>query len=226
MQKGGEVIVIAEEQIVEETKDTLPDIEAVVLSDKQKVYLFFKRVFDIAVSLVAVPVLVLPMALIAVMIKLESPGPVIFKQQRMGKGGKVFTIYKFRTMCTAAPSEVAARTFADSQRYITRLGAFLRRTSIDELPQLYNILRGDMSLVGYRPLCLVETLPNEMRMRCGVFALRPGITGLAQVSGRDRIDDEEKVRLDAKYAAKCSLKMDLYCLLKTVTTVFSGEGVL
>lgn len=216
--------MIAEKETEEAMEMRMP-IETATVTEKQKRYLFVKRVFDIVVSAVASTALLLPMLLIGLLICLESPGPAIFKQKRMGKDGKTFVIYKFRTMRTAAPSDVAARSFSDSDLYITRMGTFLRRTSIDELPQLLNVLTGDMSLVGYRPLCLTETEPNEMRLRSGVFALRPGITGLAQVSGRNSITDEEKVRLDARYVSECSAKMDLYCLVKTVTTIFTGEGV-
>ena len=181
---------------------------------KKTAYLFFKRFLDIFLSLLALAVLWLPLLVIAVAIRIDSPGPAIFRQKRMGKDGKIFTILKFRTMRTTAPSEVSACAFTDADRYITKIGAFLRRTSIDELPQLWNVLIGDMSIVGYRPLCLTEETVNNRRRELGVFSLRPGITGWAQVNGRDNINDEQKV------------KLDMHCLLKTVCTVISGEGVL
>lgn len=188
-------------------------------------YLAAKRGLDIAASLVAILISVIPMLLIALLIRLESPGPAIFKQQRLGREGKPFTIYKFRTMRLSAPSEMAAQDFLNADRYVTRLGGFLRRSSIDELPQLLNILKGDMSFVGYRPVCLTETKLNDLRMAYGVFALRPGITGLAQVKGRDKLHYAQKAQLDAQYVTRCSLKLDIWCLIQTVRTVITGEGV-
>lgn len=190
------------------------------------VFLFLKRAFDIAAALCAGIILLLPLGIIALAIKLDSQGPVIFKQERLGKNGKPFTMYKFRSMRIGAPSEVATRDFVDSDRYITRLGSFLRRTSLDELPQLWNILTGSMSFVGYRPVCLTEVELNELRRRYGVFTAKPGLTGLAQVSGRDNITFEEKAALDAQYVRNQGLRMDLWCLAKTVIVVFTGEGAI
>jgi O-antigen biosynthesis protein WbqP len=190
------------------------------------VYLAVKRCFDIVVALMVGLFLLLPMLVIALIIKLDSPGPALFKQERMGKDGKVFTIYKFRSMRLDAPSEMASREFSDSSAYITKFGAFIRRTSLDELPQLINILNGTMSWVGYRPVCLTETELNELRRQRGVFAVRPGLTGLAQVRGRDNVSPQDKAEMDAEYVEKCGVKMDLWCLLRTVTVVFSGEGVM
>lgn len=206
--------------------ETTVEMVSAIASDKKVMYRFFKRLFDIVLSLIACVVLFIPLILISVLICLDSKGPAIFTQERMGKDGKVFTIYKFRTMSLDAPSEMAARDFCDSEKYMTKLGRFLRRSSIDELPQLFNILRGDMSIVGYRPVCLTETELNELRMRYGVFNTRPGITGLAQVSGRDNIGYEEKALLDARYVAERSMKMDIWCLIQTVKVVITGEGVI
>lgn len=188
-------------------------------------YLPLKRVLDLVCAVVVSLLLAVPMAILALLIKLDSPGPVLFLQERMGRDAKKFTIYKFRTMAPHAPRDVAARDLENPEQYQTRLGTFLRKSSIDELPQLWNIIKGDMSFVGYRPVCLTETALNEMRERCGVFAVRPGITGLAQVSGRDNLSIEEKALLDAEYVTRCSLKMDIRCVLLTVKTVLSGEGV-
>lgn len=198
----------------------------VIGTEKKLFYRFVKRFFDITLSFLGLAVLFVPMLIIAIAIPLDSKGSAIFTQKRMGKDGKIFTMYKFRTMSPDAPAEMAARDFHDAEDYMTKLGWFLRRTSIDELPQLINILRGDMSIVGYRPVCLTETQLNELRMRYGVFTVRPGITGLAQVSGRDNIEYKEKALLDAKYVAERSLKMDLWCLLQTVRVVVTGEGVM
>lgn len=193
---------------------------------KRLSYLFTKRIFDVLTSLVAGLVLLLPMLVVALIIRMDSPGPAIFKQKRMGKDGKVFTMYKFRTMRKDAPSDVASREFLDSKSYITKVGAFLRRTSIDEFPQIINILNGTMSWVGYRPVCLTECELNQMRKEKGVFEMRPGITGYAQVRGRDNITPTIKANMDAEYVAKSGVKMDLWCLLATIKIVFTGEGVM
>ena len=187
-------------------------------------YRAIKRGFDIVMALIAGIVLLVPMLVVALLICLESPGPVIFKQARMGKDEKPFIIYKFRTMRMDAPPDMATREFLDADKHITKIGAFLRRTSIDELPQLLNILKGDMSFVGYRPVSLSEVQLNELRKQYGVFAVRPGLTGYAQICGRDNIDYREKAAMDAEYVSKRSLRMDLRCLVKTVSVVFKGEG--
>ena len=128
-------------------------------------------------------------------------------------------------MYESSPDNMSTNQLDGAHMYVTKIGSILRKTSIDELPQLINVLRGDMSLVGYRPVCITETELNEMRKQNGVFAVRPGITGLAQVSGRDNIVDyHTKVQLDTQYVRNCSLKLDIWCILKTFKVVFSGEG--
>ena len=193
---------------------------------KKKNYLIAKRILDIILSFAGLIVCAIPMMVVSLLIRLESPGPALFMQKRMGKDGKVFVMYKFRTMYTSAPGNLATRTFSNAGQYITPLGKVLRRTSIDEIPQLVNILRGDMSIVGCRPVCLTEERLNNLRMERGVFALRPGLTGLAQISGRDNLSVEEKVELEVRYLNECSLKLDAWCIIKTVFTVITGEGVL
>lgn len=200
--------------------------ETYATKKQRKPYLAVKRVVDVVLACIGLLVLLVPMLVIAVLIRLGSPGPALFKQQRMGLGGKPFTIYKFRTMKQDAPPEMATLEFTDSSDYITRIGGFLRRTSIDELPQLFNIIKGDMSFVGYRPVCLTEVKLNEVRMEYGVFALRPGITGLAQVKGRDNLRSPEKALLDKQYVEQCSAKMDLWCCWQTVWAVISGKGAI
>lgn len=189
-------------------------------------YLFWKRFFDIFFSFLLILLLALPMLLITVWIRIDSKGPAIFRQIRHGKNGALFTIYKFRTMRIETPSECASNSLRNPEDYITRVGRFLRRTSIDELPQLFNILRGEMSFVGYRPVCTTETLLNTLRQENGVFSMRPGLTGLAQIHGRDLVTCHEKANLDLQYKEKCSLRTDLYCLYRTVCIVLSGEGIL
>lgn len=191
-----------------------------------KSYLVIKRMVDFLVAATALLLLWFPMIVIGVLIRIDSEGPAIFRQERMGRKGKVFIIYKFRTMRRCAPSEVASRELANPEQYMTKLGAFLRRSSLDELPQLWNIVRGDMSFVGYRPVCLTEKNLNELRKQKGVFTLRPGVTGLAQVCGRDNVDFDEKAELDATYVRHCSAKLDIWCLFRTIGIVISGEGVI
>lgn len=188
-------------------------------------YFFFKRVFDVAVSMAAGTVLLLPMAVIAFLIRLDSPGPVIYRQERLGVGGVPFTLYKFRSMRLDAEKD--GPQWAENQDpRCTRLGRFLRKYRLDELPQLWNIFIGDMSLVGPRPerrwfYQEFERSIPEFRARLRV---KPGLTGLAQVSGGYELTPEEKLAYDLKYMESMSIKLDLFCLLRTAAVVFSGEG--
>ena len=170
-----------------------------------KGYLFIKRTFDIAASVAAGIVLLLPMLLIAVLVRIDS--------ERLGKDGKPFTMLKFRTMYTYAPANMATNEI-DMRKYTTKLGKFLREYSIDELPQLWNVFIGNMSFVGYRPVCLSENKLNSLRKKYGVFGMKPGITGYAQVSGRDNIGTDEKARMDLFYVEHCSVALDICCILK------------
>lgn len=183
-----------------------------------------KRLIDVviaAVGLVATSPLLL---LAAAFVRLDSPGPIIFRQRRIGRGSREFTIYKFRTMHVGTP-EVAPRLLTDSSRRVTRAGRILRRTSLDELPQLLNILKGEMSSVGPRPALYNQDDLIELRQAAGVDRLRPGVTGLAQVTGRDELDVPEKVTLDARYMDTCSLAVDLRILGQTLIALVSGRGV-
>ena len=194
----------------------------------KRLYEFVKRVFDFLVALVALVILALPMLVIGICIKKDSTGPALLKQKRVGRYGKEFTLYKFRTMYMDAPQDLATsrlRAMEDPDQYITPLGKKLRKTSLDELPQLVNILKGDMSLVGYRPVCTTELKLNKLREEYGVFAHRPGMTGLAQVRGRDDIYYKDKALIDAEYERTRSFKVDIRCLLDTIPTVTSGKGV-
>lgn len=192
---------------------------------KKLAYRAVKRLFDITIAAMGLLVLGIPMALVALLIRLDSRGPAIFKQERMGRDEKPFVMYKFRTMQMCAPDNVATNEFINANAYITRFGRFLRNTSLDELPQLFNVLRGDMSLVGFRPVCLTERMLNQYRKDLGVFTVKPGMTGLAQVSGRDDINAETKAAMDAEYAQRQSVWLDIWCLYKTLGTVLSQKGV-
>jgi len=186
---------------------------------------FGKRLFDLLFSALALIVLSPVCLIIMIAIKLDSPGPVFFKQKRVGRNGRYFNIVKFRTMKTTAPGDVPTHLLENPELYITRLGRFLRKSSLDELPQLAQILTGRMSIVGPRPALWNQYDLIEERESLGVNVLRPGLTGWAQINGRDTISIEEKARLDAEYLSRLSFRFDLYCILLTVKKVLKSEGV-
>ena len=189
------------------------------------VYLRLKRMFDAVAAFVLLAVLCLPMLIIALAVKIDSEGPVIFRQRRVGAGGTEFEIFKFRSMSCSAPSQTATRELDDPYRYITRVGRFLRKTSLDEIPQLFNILRGDMSVIGPRPLVVSEEDVHSLRTACGVYdAVSPGITGWAQVNGRDDVPIEEKVAFDKFYADNVSFGLDARILFRTIAVVLRCDG--
>jgi exopolysaccharide biosynthesis polyprenyl glycosylphosphotransferase len=186
-----------------------------------------KRVLDILGSGAILLALSPLMAVVAVAIKLDSPGPVLFRQRRPGQGGKLFTVFKFRSMRVDAGVEVGANGAIVKQKgdaRVTRTGRFIRRFSLDEAPQLFNVLRGDMSLVGPRPLLLVEHDALTEAWQSRRADLRPGLTGPWQISGRSQIDLEERVRLDYQYVSGWSLARDIEILIATVPAVLSGRG--
>ena len=187
-------------------------------------YFVLKRVLDVIFSAVLILLLLLPMAIIWLAVALTSKGGGIFRQTRIGKGGRRFTCYKFRTMYINAPRSCPAAKL-DAKKFITPVGKFLRRTSLDELPQLFNVLKGDMSLVGPRPLIAEETKVHEGRARLGVYNLRPGITGLSQICGRNNLPDEQKVAFDAKYLEEFGVLQDVKIVAATVFKVLRGDGV-
>lgn len=187
---------------------------------------FFKRILDIVISLLGIVVLAIPMLIIALLIKIDSPREhVLFKQARVGKDNQVFTILKFRSMRKDAPHQMATENFENPEEYITRIGKIIRKTSLDELPQLFNVLKGDMSLIGPRPLILAEKKVLAMRDEFGASKILPGITGLAQVHGRDEVTDENKAAYDGKYAQQISLKLDLWIFFKTIFDVVERKGI-
>ena len=187
---------------------------------------FFKRGFDIFFSLIAIIILAIPMMIIALWIKIDSPHEkVLFKQERIGINNVPFTILKFRSMRDDAPHQMATENFENPEVYITRVGKILRKTSMDELPQLLNVLKGDMSIVGPRPLIPKEKYVLKLRDEYGANKILPGITGLAQVHGRDQVTDENKASYDGKYALNVSLLLDASIILKTVSDVVRSRGV-
>ncbi len=192
---------------------------------RERFYRFVKRFLDIVLSVITILIIWPFMLILSVWISVDSKGPAIFKQSRVGMHGKIFKIYKFRTMRTDAPSEMATKDLENPFIYITKPGNFLRKTSLDELPQLFNVIKGDMSLVGPRPLIENEGSDiHRLRMDAGVYAVRPGMTGWAQINGRDHVPDEEKVAYDREYAEKLSFAFDAKIIFKTIAVVFKRDG--
>lgn len=188
-------------------------------------YLAAKRGFDIAASLAALFICFLPMALIALLIRLESPGPAVYAQERVGKDGKPFVMYKFRSMRADAEKDGPQWAEKDDSR-TTKLGRILRKSRLDELPQMWNILCGDMSFVGPRPerRFFYEQFENYIHGFHHRLAVRPGLTGWAQVNGGYELRPEEKIIYDMEYIRNRTVKMDMICLFKTVKLVFTHEG--
>ena len=191
---------------------------------------FLKRVLDILISLCAIVILFVPMVVIVIAIRLTSRGPAIFRQPRLGKDKKPFYILKLRTMRKGAPADTPTEELVDADKWITPLGRFLRRTSLDEVPQLLNVLAGQMSLVGPRPTVKTQSAIIEEREKYGVYELKPGLTGWAQIHGRDSISDTEKARLDGEYLERLTggffrgILIDLCCVFGTFSAVLKGEG--
>jgi O-antigen biosynthesis protein WbqP len=188
-------------------------------------YAYVKRALDCALAALLLAVLSPVFALVAVAVRATSPGPALFRQRRIGRGGREFLILKFRTMRSDTPRDTATHLLSDPGRCITRVGRFLRRSSLDELPQLLNVVRGDMSLVGPRPALYNQYDLIAARDALGINAVRPGITGWAQINGRDELPIADKVRYDAEYVGSIGLRMDLKCLLGSVLCVLRGSGV-
>lgn len=184
-----------------------------------------KRFLDLLFALILI-ILFSPLFLIiTILIKLDSPGPVFFRQNRIGRLNKKFIIYKFRTMRIDAPKDIPTHLFDNPHEYITRVGKFLRKTSLDELPQLINILKGEMSFIGPRPALYNQYDLIKLRTEKGIHILTPGITGWAQVNGRDEITIEEKVSLDEYYYTNRSLSVEIKILLKTLISVTTSKDI-
>lgn len=196
------------------------------LTDKQKKYLHIKRAMDVFLSGSAIVVFSPLLLGIAVAIKLDSPGPVLFKQKRVGKNKELFEIYKFRTMRTDTPDNMPTHLLSDPDQYITRVGKFLRKTSLDELPQLFNIFKGEMYVVSTRPALWNQYDLMEERDKYGVHQIAPGLTGWAQINGRDELEIPVKARFDGEYIEKFGFWMDLKCFLGTIGSVLSRDGVM
>lgn len=184
-----------------------------------------KRGGDLIFSCISMFILAPLFLVLVVAVKLDSPGPVLFRQKRVGIHKKHFYIYKFRTMPQDAPSEVPKHLQTEAEQQFTPLGRFLRRTSLDELPQIFNIIRGDMAVVGPRPALWNQEDLIEERDKYGANDVRPGLTGWAQINGRDELDIFQKAKLDGEYVKKMGLIMDLRCFFGTFLKVLRAEGV-
>ena len=186
---------------------------------------YCKRLLDFVLSLAACIVLALPMLAIAAWIKLDSPGPVFFRQRRVGAHKTHFNILKFRTMRGDTPHDVPTHLLKNADSYITKSGAFLRKTSLDELPQIYNILVGEMAIIGPRPALYNQYDLIEARDKVHANDVRPGLTGLAQVNGRDELPIDVKARYDGEYAANITFLGDMKIFFGTFGYVFHRKGV-
>lgn len=186
---------------------------------------YFKRGIDLFLSFCGIVVLSPLLLILAVIIKCTSKGPVLFKQKRIGKNDTHFMIYKFRTMYTDTPKDMPTHLLENPDAFITPIGHFLRKTSLDELPQLFNILKGDMAVVGPRPALWNQYDLIALRDENGSSTIRPGLTGLAQISGRDELEIPIKAKLDGQYAQKTTFLEDVRILFATVFSVLRSEGV-
>lgn len=186
---------------------------------------FGKRTVDIILSSIGIVVMIIPMMIISILIKCSSPGPVLFKQKRIAKGKKYFNILKFRTMRTDTPKDMPTHMLKDPNAYITKIGAFLRKTSLDEIVQLINIFKGDMSIIGPRPALWNQYDLIEERDKYGANDIKPGLTGLAQISGRDELPIDVKAKYDGEYVEKMSLMFDIKMFIGTILSVLKHDGV-
>lgn len=186
---------------------------------------FIKRLIDLFLSTCGLIVLSPVFIVLMFMIKLDSPGPVLFKQKRVGINKTLFNIYKFRTMRTDTPKDTPTHLLADPDQYITKMGRFLRKTSLDELPQIINILYGQMAIIGPRPALWNQYDLIEKRDKYGANAIRPGLTGWAQINGRDELPIEVKAKYDGEYVRRMSFLFDLKCFWGTILVVVNHEGV-
>lgn len=193
--------------------------------DSKKGFAVAKRVFDIVVSFVMIVVLLPLLLVLTIVAAVDTKGCPLFTQTRMGRYNQPFKMLKFRTMSSNAPANVATHKLQDAESFISPVGAQLRKLSLDELPQLFNILKGDMSFVGPRPVVLTETDLLSMRVRNGACAVRPGLTGWSQVNGRDNLPIRQKAEMDGYYAQNQSFELETAILLKTVGYVLHSKDV-
>lgn len=188
-------------------------------------YFWFKRFYDTVLSFIGLIVLSPLLLVLVIFIKLDSKGPILFKQKRIGRNKKHFYILKFRTMRIDTPKDTPTHMLENPQQWITKVGKFLRKTSLDEIPQIINILKGDMSIIGPRPALWNQYDLVEERDKYGVHRLYPGLTGYAQINGRDELPIPEKAKLDGYYVQHISLWLDIKIFFGTVVSIFKSDGV-
>ena len=186
---------------------------------------FFKRLIDVFLSFIGIIILAFPMLLIAIAIKIDSKGPVFFKQKRVGIHKTYFNILKFRTMRIDTPHDAPTHELQDPKKWITKVGAFLRKTSLDELPQIFNILSGKMSIIGPRPALWNQDDLVAERDKYGANDVKPGLTGWAQINGRDELEIPIKAKLDGEYVERQSFFFDCKCFFGTFISVLKSDGV-
>lgn len=184
-----------------------------------------KRIVDFILALLGIIILLPVLLILCIAIKVDSKGPIIFKQKRVGINKSHFNILKFRTMKVDTPKEMPTHMLENPDFFITKVGKFLRKTSLDELPQLFNILKGDMAVIGPRPALWNQYDLIEERDKYHANDIRPGLTGLAQISGRDELEIPVKAEIDGKYTQNISFMMDLKCFVGTIVAVFKSDGV-
>lgn len=192
--------------------------------ERKRLYNALKTIFDFSAALILLIIFLPLFVIISLVIKCSSKGPVIYKQQRVGKNNKLFNVYKFRTMYVGTPI-VAAEKINGSSEYVTKVGKILRKTSLDEIPQLINIIKGDMSFIGYRPLIPQEKEIHELRNKLGVYKIKPGITGWAQVNGRNNVSIYNKAYFDYYYLINRSILLDIKIFILTVIKVVKQDGI-
>lgn len=188
-------------------------------------YRYIKRIIDILLSGLAIIILSPLLLILCIAIKLDSPGPIFFTQKRVGIHKTYFQIYKFRTMRTDTPKDMPTHMLANPEQYITKTGRFLRKTSLDELPQIFNIFKGDMSIVGSRPALWNQDDLVAERDKYGANDVTPGLTGWAQINGRDELEIPVKAKLDGEYVKKYGFTMDVRCFFGTFLSVLRQDGV-
>lgn len=186
---------------------------------------YIKRILDLIISIIALILLIPFFIIFAILIKVESKGSIFFKQERIGKDKKHFKIYKFRTMRADTPKDMPTHRLKNADMYITKVGKFMRKTSIDELPQIINILKGEMSIIGPRPALWNQDDLIEERDKYNANNIRPGLTGWAQVNGRDELEIPVKAKYDGEYVEKSSLWFDIKVFFRTIVKVFKHDGV-
>lgn len=198
----------------------------VPISEKQQHYLRIRSIFDRILATIALVVLSPLFLVVSIAQKISAPDePIFFLQKRVGKNARCFNIIKFRTMKSSAPKNVATGDLENPEVYVSKLGRFLRDTSIDELPQFFNVVKGEMSIIGPRPLVYTEREIRFLRRWYGIYQVTPGITGWAQVNGRDTVDIYDKVYYDREYVRNVSLKFDLKVIWKSIQVVLGRKGV-